>query len=56
MNNDLGLAWKEMLKKLDVKDLQWLSDNNVFNRNDNKCVQQMNGMLLARLDEVKIGV
>ncbi|WP_312130803.1 hypothetical protein [Lysinibacillus capsici] len=56
MSNDIGLVWDKILKQLDVNDLQWLSDNNVFVNNDNKYVQQMNGMLLAHLDEVKIGV
>lgn len=56
MNNDVRLVWEEMLKQLDIKDLQWLSDNNIFNKNENKFVQQMNRMLLARLDEVKIDV
>lgn len=56
MGNDLGFIWKEMLMQLDIKDLHWLSDNNVFKKNDNKFVQQMNEMLLARLDEVKVDV
>lgn len=54
MNNDLGLAWDKVLKQLDVKDLQLLSGNNAFNKNDNRFVQQMNEMLLTRLNEVEI--
>ena len=56
MSNDLGLVWDKILKQLDVNDLQWLSDNNVFEINDNKYVKKMNEMLLVHINKVKAGV
>ncbi|WP_342441743.1 hypothetical protein MHB65_22120 [Lysinibacillus sp. FSL K6-0075] len=56
MSNDLGLVWGNMLKQLDVNDLQWLSDSGAFDKRDNKVVQDMNEMLSVHLEEMRIGV
>lgn len=56
MSNDLGIVWGNMLKQLDITDLQWLSDSKAFDKNNNKVVQQINEMLSAHIEERKIGV